>query len=270
MTASAPQTLLGAARAVLASPAPAAKVGAAAYADRLRLRAAPLGDVALRPPERPARPTKPELVPPGDAPRRRLGSPQGRAALLHAIAHIEFNAIDLAFDMALRFSGEIAELGLDAAAFAADWIGIGGEEARHFSMIERRLGDLDSAYGAFPAHNGLWEAADNTRHGVLARLAIAPLVLEARGLDVTPEMIDRLRAAGDEESVSVLEIIYREEVGHVACGKLWFDAVCGARDLQPTETFHAMREKFFNGRLKPPFNHSAREQAGMSRAFYEL
>lgn len=269
MTSSQPQTLLAAVQTVLNSPAPAEKVAAAAYADQLRLGNAPLGDFALRPPERPARPSKPALVAPSEVPRRRLGSPHGRAALLHAIAHIEFNAIDLAFDMALRFSAAIADHKLDAAAFAADWVRIGGEEARHFSMIARRLSALESQYGTFPAHNGLWEAADNTRRDVLSRLAIAPLILEARGLDVTPEMIERLRAVGDEESVSVLEIIYREEVGHVACGKRWFDAICQIRGLEPTEAFHAMREKYFNGQVKPPFNHYAREQAGMSRAFYE-
>lgn len=270
MTQSRPQTLLGAAAQVLRSPFPAEKAAAAAFADQLRLADAPLGPLTHEPPNQPARPARPELVPPGEVPRRRLGSPEGRAALLHAIAHIEFNAIDLAFDMTMRFCRQIGDLGLDAAAFAADWIRIGGEEARHFLMIERRLEAHESGYGAFPAHNGLWEAADKTQHDVLARLAIAPLILEARGLDVTPDMIERLRGAGDEESVSVLGVIYREEVGHVACGKRWFDAVCSVRDVNPTDAFHEMREKYFSGQLKPPFNHGAREKAGMSRAFYEL
>jgi uncharacterized ferritin-like protein (DUF455 family) len=171
--------------------------------------------------------------------------------------------------MAARFSAEIAETGLDAAAFTADWVRIGAEEAHHFGMIADRLNAIGSAYGDFPAHNGLWEAAENTSHDVLARLAVAPLILEARGLDVTPDMIERLRAVGDEESVAILEVIYRDEVGHVACGKRWFDAVCAARSLDPLMAFGALREAYFAGRLKPPFNHKAREKAGMPRAFYE-
>ncbi len=261
--------LLDAAEAVLRAADPAEKSAAAARADGLRADGAPLGDLARTPPDSPARPEKPLLAPPKDTPKRRFGSVEGRAALLHAIAHIEFNAINLAFDMTVRFAGDIADMGLDGSEFAADWVRIGGEEARHFGMVQRRLLTLGSTYGAFPAHNGLWEAAENTRHDVLARLAIAPLILEARGLDVTPAMIESLRGVGDGESVAVLEVIYREEVGHVACGKRWFDAVCRAKGLEPTETFHSMRAEFFAGELKPPFNHVAREKAGMARAFYE-
>ena len=268
MTERAAATLLEAAGAVLSSPGPAAKISAAANAERIRADGAPLGEPPILP-DAPAKPEKPSLVPPAEVPRRRLGSQHGRAALLHAIAHIEFNAIDLAFDMAARFAEPIAEAGLDAKDFAADWVRIGAEEARHFRMVSDRLASLGSAYGAFPAHNGLWEAAEKTRHDVLARLAVAPLILEARGLDVTPDMIERLRATGDQESVAILEEIYREEVGHVACGKRWFDAVCGARGLDPLAAFGALRETFFAGRLKPPFNHKAREKAGMTRAFYE-
>lgn len=237
-------------------------------AETLREGGAPPGK-AGQPPERPARPLKPDLVAPGDVPRRRLGSPEGKAALLHAVAHIEFNAIDLAFDMAARFASQIEADGLDAAAFVADWIRIGGEEARHFSMVCARLEAFGFAYGDLPAHDGLWRAAEDTSGDVLARLAIAPLVLEARGLDVTPEMMNRLRAAGDEESAAVLDVIYREEVGHVACGKRWFYAVCAARGLDPAGAFHALREAHFAGRLKPPFNHEARGRAGLPRSFYE-
>ncbi len=225
--------------------------------------------VASELPERPARPANPTLVPPGDVPRRKLGSPEGRAALLHAVAHIEFNAIDLAFDMAARFTPAIRAEGLDDARFAADWIRIGGEEARHFNMIEDRLRELDCTYGDLPAHDGLWEAALVTRHDVLARLAIAPLILEARGLDVTPDMMERLRSVGDADSAAVLAVIYDEEVGHVACGKHWFDAVCAARGLDPVAAFHELRENFFAGRLKPPFNYDARGRAGLPREFYE-
>lgn len=268
MSAGIAPSLLSAAVRVLGSAAPDDKTAAAEEADALRIAGAPVGYAAALP-ARPARPAAPRLVPPGEVPRRRLGSPEGRAALLHAVAHIEFNAIDLAFDMAARFAADIAEAGLDAAAFASDWIRIGGEEARHFQMISARLKAFGCAYGDFPAHDGLWEAAEKTSGDVLSRLAIAPLVLEARGLDVTPEMMDRLRAAGDEASVAVLDVIYREEVGHVACGKRWFDAVCAARGLDPVGAFHAMKTEYFAGRLKPPFNHEARGRAGLPRAFYE-
>ncbi len=263
-----PETLLDAAAAVLEAAAPDAKTAAALKADDLRRAGAPLG-TARTPPDRPARPEAPPLVPPGETPRRRFGSPEGRAILLHAIAHIEFNAIDLAFDMALRFSAAMAEQGLDAGAFAADWVRIGGEEARHFRMVDARLVELDCRYGDFPAHDGLWEAAETTRHDPLARLAVAPLILEARGLDVTPEMIKRLKAVGDERSVSVLEVIYSEEVGHVACGKRWFDALAAARGLEPEAAFRDLTSRYFPGRLKPPFNHTARAKAGLSREFYE-
>ena len=263
------ETLFSAALAVLETAEPAEKVAAAKNADVLRLARVPLG-VALPPPDRPARPEKPELVPPGQAPRRRLGAPEGRAALLHAIAHIEFNAIDLAFDMALRFTPAIIDAGLDGTSFAADWVRIGGEEARHFDMIRSRLADFDCFYGDYAAHDGLWEAAETTRHDPLARLAVAPLILEARGLDVTPEMMRKLRAVGDDASVSVLEVIYREEVGHVACGKRWFDALCAVRGLEPETAFREQRRNCFHGQLKPPFNHDARAKAGLSQAFYEL
>lgn len=261
-------TLLAAAAAVLETADPADKTAAAEKADALRLASAPLG-APVKAPDRPARPEKPDLVPPGAVPRRRLGSPEGRAALLHAIAHIEFNAIDLAFDMALRFTAAIEAAGLNGEAFAHDWIRVGGEEARHFRMIEARLGDLNCRYGDYPAHDGLWEAAETTAHDALARLAVAPLILEARGLDVTPDMIERLKAAGDSASAAPLEVIYREEVGHVACGKRWFDALCAARGLDPAPAFRRLRDECFRGQLKPPFNHEARAKAGLSQGFYE-
>lgn len=260
--------MLPAAAAVLRAGLPGEKLSAAKSADSLRLASAPLGDApALL--DRPARPEKPDLVHPGAAPKRRTGTREGRAILIHAIAHIEFNAIDLAFDMAARFSGDIADAGLDARRFAEDWIRIGAEEASHFDLLADRLSDMGCKYGDFPAHDGLWEAAINTKHDVLARLAIAPLILEARGLDVTPDLIERLAKSGDEQSVAALKIIYRDEVGHVACGKHWFDAVCMARGLQPQVEFQRLRTAHFAGSLKPPFNHEARSKAGLERGFYE-
>lgn len=265
-----PSTLLDAACDVLSSAAPAAKTAAAEHAAALLKKGAPFGSPAqAEPPDEPARPGRPALAPPGDVPRRRLGSEAGRIALLHAIAHIEFNAIDLAFDMAARFAKDIASLDLDAAAFAADWICVGADEARHFKMVNDRLASLGSAYGALPAHNGLWEAAARTAGQVAARLAVAPLILEARGLDVTPDMIERLRAAKDDESADILGVIYEDEIGHVACGQRWFHKVCIAQQREPAAAFHELRKAYFSGLLKPPFNHAARARAGLPKAFYE-
>lgn len=262
--------ILDAAIAVLSAAAPADKVAAAAKADALREGQLDIDLSNLpAPPDQPARPDRPILANPGDVPKRRFGSVEGRISLLHAVAHIEFNAIDLAFDMAARFASEVAATGLEADAFVEDWVRIGGEEARHFSMIEARLNELGAHYGDHLAHNGLWESAEKTKENVLARLAIAPLILEARGLDVTPDMMARLRSVGDDASADILAVIYREEVGHVACGKHWFDRICAARNLNVTETFHKLRKIYFAGELKPPFNHDAREKAGLNRPFYE-
>lgn len=266
MTASA-TTIVDAAVAVLAAAEPADKRAAAQAALEALEAARPPGDAV--PPVRPARPSRPTLTAPGNVPRRRLGSPEGRIALLHAVAHIEFNAIDLAFDMAARFHGAIAEAGLDAAAFLGDWIRIGAEEARHFALVDARLGDYGAAYGDLPAHDGLWEAAGATAHDVAARLAIAPMILEARGLDVTPGMIDRLSAGGDKKSGAVLQIIYHDEIGHVACGDRWFHAICKARGEDPITAFRALKDRYFAGGLKPPFNHAARDAAGLDRRLYE-
>ena len=217
------------------------------------------------PPDRPGRPARPELKPPREVPRRRIGpSPGGRIALLHAIAHIELNAIDLALDMACRYT--------DAAlprAFYDDWLGVADDEARHFLMLNDRLAGLDAAYGDLPAHDGLWQAAQETAHDLLARLAIAPLVLEARGLDVTPAMIDRLRDIGDTASADAFAIIMHDEVGHVGVGKSWFDYACGLQRLDPVSTWHRLVGTYFRGPLKPPFNIAAREAAGFAAAFYQ-
>ncbi|GGH01083.1 rhamnosyltransferase [Glycocaulis albus] len=220
-------------------------------------------------PDRPARPDRPRLVPPARVPRRRLTSEAGRTALLHAVAHIEFNAIDLAFDMAVRFGGS-AELDATARhAFLTDWIGVGDDEARHFQMVSGRLSELGAAYGDLDAHDGLWSAAMATSDDIAARLAIAPLVLEARGLDVTPGMIDRLVSAGDRPSAEILTTIYNEEIGHVAAGRRWLDHVCASRGQCPRETFHRLVRERFPGGLKLPVNAIARAEAGLEPDFYE-
>lgn len=215
-------------------------------------------------PDRPARPEKPELKRPRDVPRRKINSaPAGRIALLHALAHIELNAIDLAFDIVARFSGS----GLPDRFFD-DWVAVGDDEARHFLMLEERLNELGASYGDLPAHDGLWQASMATAHDVLARLAIVPMVLEARGLDVTPAMIDKLVAAGDERSAAALQVIHDDEIGHVAAGKRWFDHVCADRDLDPVPTWQELVRTLFKGGLKPPFNTQSRDKADFPDYFY--
>ena len=230
-------------------------------ASRRNDKSVELGDTP--PPARPARPVKPALLPPRDVPRRRItANHSGRIALLHAIAHIELNAIDLALDMACRFIAH--SLPRD---FYSDWLGVADDESRHFMMLSVRLAALGASYGDLPAHDGLWQAADSTKDDLLARLAIAPLVLEARGLDVTPAMIDKLTAAGDDDSAAALHIIMTDEVGHVAVGKRWFDFVCGLNRLDPVSSWHKLVTQYFYGDLKPPFNVAALRAVKFSAAF---
>ena len=214
-------------------------------------------------PDRPARPERPALLAPRDMPTRKPGSEAGRAAQIHAIAHIELNAIDLACDMAGRF----CDRGLPVS-FYGDWLSIAADEGRHFLMLETRLNEMGFAYGDFPAHDGLWEAAYDTRHDLAARLVIVPMVLEARGLDVTPAMIKRFEKVGDLDTVSILETIYKDEKLHVAAGVKWFHEVCSSENLEPTRCFHEKLDTYFKGKLKPPFNQAARTAAGMPLAFY--
>jgi len=216
------------------------------------------------PPERPARPARPELKRPGEVPKRKINrGTAGRGALLHALAHIELNAIDLAADIIARFTGEELPRG-----FYDDWLRVADEEGKHYLLLDDRLRDLGLAYGDLPAHDGLWQAAEETAHDLLARLAIVPLVLEARGLDVTPVMIAKLRAAEDHDSAAALTVIYEEEIGHVAIGKRWFDHLCARRGLGAQETWQDLVRRHFKGQLKPPFNDQARHQAGFPADFY--
>lgn len=272
MTASAPAPCVQtAALTVLMTADPAAKAGCArrvAAQWRAGELATPACGAPGVAPDRPARPDNPVLAPPSAVPKRKLGSPEGRFALLHAVAHIEFNAIDLAFDLVARFGGDARIADEDRAAFIADWISVGDDEARHFMLVCERLDALGGAYGDLSAHDGLWSAAQATKDDLPARLAIAPMVLEARGLDVTPVMITRLRAAGDEASASALEIIYSEEVAHVAAGRRWFDALASAEGHDPRERFHALVRKYFRGTLKPPFNIPARDRANLPEDWY--
>ena len=250
--------------AVLATPEPAGKIELSReIAARWRRGALAVGHA--KPPDRPARPVRPALLPPRAMPKRRAGgSLAGRIALLHALAHIELNAIDLAWDIIARFAGEALP-----RAFCDDWVSVAAEEAEHHALLAARLAALGAGYGDLPAHDGLWEAATTTSHDLLARLTVVPLVLEARGLDVTPDMIDRLDRLGDPESAAVLRLIYRDEIGHVATGQRWFRQLCAARGLEPETAFHALVRRHFPGTLKPPFNHAARAAAGLPATFYE-
>lgn len=203
----------------------------------------------------PGRPERPLLVHPRNLPKRGLGTPEGRAAFVHAIAHIEFNAIDLAWDAVYRFRGL-------PHAFHADWVGVARDEARHFELLRTRLQQLGHDYGDFDAHNGLWEMAEKTAHDGLARMALVPRVLEARGLDVTPGMIVKLRSMGDEATVAILEVILREEVAHVAAGSRWFRWYCERAGVEPRATFRALLAEYARAVLYGPFNVEARAAAG--------
>ncbi|MCF6274210.1 MAG: ferritin-like domain-containing protein [Robiginitomaculum sp.] len=220
-------------------------------------------------PDIPGRPALPELVDPRDVKRRRIGTQAGRVALLHAIAHIEFNAIDLAADMVARFADSPRIAGEKRNEFISDWVGICADEARHFTMINARLLELDSHYGALTAHNGLWQAALKTSHDLAARLVIAPMVLEARGLDVTPGMIEKLKSVSDAKSAKILGIIYDEEIPHVAAGTRWFTHICDRENRDPENTFKSLVKTYYQGTLNPPFNDNARSLAGMPTSFYQ-
>ncbi|MFT3964799.1 MAG: ferritin-like domain-containing protein [Sphingobium sp.] len=218
-------------------------------------------DVAM--PDYPARPARPALLPPNRMPKRgKAGSEASRIALLHALAHIEFSAIDLAFDLIGRFGGGLPP------AFVDDWMRVGAEEALHFALLDRRLRQMGSHYGALPAHEGLWDAAHETRHDIAARLAVVPLVLEARGLDVTPQTIERLRRAGDDVSSRILARIASDEVRHVAAGIRWFEEIAIQRNFNAHSTFQLLVHRHFRGAVKPPFNDSARRQAGLTQEYY--
>ncbi len=223
--------------------------------------AIPIGSAA--PPLRPARPEKPELLSPRDVPRRRPGSPEGRVALLHAVAHIELNAVDLHWDIIARFTDVSMPPG-----FYDDWVKAADEESKHFNLMCDCLEALGSHYGALPAHAGMWRAAEDTADDLMGRLAVVPMVLEARGLDVTPGMIDIFRKAGDDRAVSALETIYAEEVGHVAYGSKWFHFLCGRENADPKDVFHDLVRRYFHGALKPPFNDEKRAEAGLPPDFY--
>lgn len=214
-------------------------------------------------PLRPGRPDTPVLVPPNKVPRRSLESERGRIAMIHALAHIELNAIDLALDIVARFADKDVP-----PSFFDGWMGVADDEARHYGLLQDRLAQLGSHYGALPAHDGLWEAATDTAENLHARLAIVPLVLEARGLDVTPSLLEKLGRIGDHETASILSIIYEDEKTHVAVGAKWFRFLCARNHQDPAAAFQALVRRHFRGDMKPPFNDLARASAGLTPSFY--
>jgi uncharacterized ferritin-like protein (DUF455 family) len=204
-------------------------------------------------------PERPRLVDPRDLPRRSLATDAGRVAFLHALAHIEFTAIQLAWDMAYRFRGMPED-------FYYDWLQVAIEEAAHFRALTGRLRDFGADYGHLPAHRGLWELAENTAGDVLHRLALVPRFMEARGLDVSPGMIVKLEQLGDAASAEILRLILREEIGHVTFGSRWFHYVCEQRGLEAEAEYFALVERYIRGQVRGPFNMEARRMAGFSEA----
>lgn len=256
-------TIARAIRAALLTADPRAKC----FATREVARAWRRGDLAwefdVAMPDQPAWPETPELLAPGQMPKRRKGgSERGRIALWHSLAHIEFVAIDLALDMAGRFGAEMGE------EFVGDFLAVAADEAMHFALLARKLQTLGSHYGALPAHAGLWEAAYATRGDVAARLAVVPMVLEARGLDVTPATLDRVRAGGDEHGAKILDRILDDEIRHVAAGTKHFLRCAESAGEIPESLWQHLVKMHFKGQVKPPFNDSARLAAGLSRGFY--
>lgn len=214
-------------------------------------------------PDRPGRPEKPALLPPRMVKKRNLNSPAGRIALLHALAHIELNAIDLALDIVARFADETVP-----RSFFDGWMQVAFEEAKHFRLIRDRLRTLGSDYGDLPAHDGLWQAAHDTRNDLVARLAVVPLILEARGLDVTPALQEKMRQTGDLESAGILDVIYNDEKKHVAVGAKWFRFLCHRSGTNPESAFKHLVRANFRGQVKAPFNDLARAEAGLTPSFY--
>lgn len=258
-----PADIGSAARAVVETPEPYAKLMLSRRLARAwrQGRLAHCCDAAM--PDHFARPDSPELLPPNRMPKRgRAGSVRGRIALLHALAHIEYVAIDLAWDTVGRFGAAMPR------AFVDDFVSVAADEAMHFALLNRRLREMGSGYGALPAHAGLDEAAAQTAGDVAARLVVVPQILEARALDVTPDTITRFTAAGDLRTATVLQRILNDEIRHVAAGNRWFRWHCSGHAIDSALTFQKLAKIHFRGQLKPPFNDSARGQAGLTLDYY--
>jgi len=212
-------------------------------------------EVLREPPGLPGRPPRPVLVPPAELKQRSVATKEGRAALIHALSHIELNAVDLALDLVWRFEGL-------PVTFYAEWVSVARDEARHFQLLHAHLNTLGYAYGDFPAHHGLWEMAEKTKHDLLARLALVPRTLEARGLDASPAIKEKLLSVGDEEGARILDIILGDEIGHVRLGNTWYREICRQRGLEPAVTYAKLAQDHGAPRLRGPFNLEARRAAG--------
>ncbi|MEO1956570.1 MAG: ferritin-like domain-containing protein [Methylophilaceae bacterium] len=205
----------------------------------------------------PGRPSKPELVSPLAVKKRSMNTEEGRAALIHALTHIEFNAINLALDAVWRFPDMPEQ-------YYVDWLKVSAEEAYHFSLLNAHLKSFGYEYGSFPGHNALWEMVERTQGDVLARMALVPRTMEARGLDASPPLRNKLAQAGDMAAAEIIDIILRDEIGHVAVGNTWYNWLCEQRELQPITTFEALCKQYNAPKLRPPFNMAARRKAGFS------
>ena len=228
-------------------------------ADELDAAALDPDETFEAPPALPGRPDRPRLLAPKDVPARSPFTLAGRAALLHAVTHIEFNAINLALDAAWRFAGM-------PVAYYRDWLRVASEEALHFTLLREHLLTLGHDYGDFDAHDGLWSMAQRTAHDITARMALVPRTLEARGLDATPPMQAKLRQAGDLRAVAILDVILRDEVGHVEIGNRWYRWLCARDGLDPIGHYDTLTARHQAPRLRPPFNLEARRAAGFTDA----
>ena len=241
--------------AVLLATDPARKAALARDLDRFDGVGA--GEPIPEPAGVPGRPERPAMVAHTDVKQRGVSTPEGLAALMHALAHIEFNAINLAADLTWRFAGMPDE-------FYLDWMKVAREEAYHFGLLSDRLVELGFAYGDFPAHDALWNMAEKTKHDLLARIALVPRTLEARGLDASPAIRNKLVSVGDRRGAEILDIILRDEIGHVAVGNRWYGVLCAERGLDPLATYAALALEHGAPRLRGPFNLEARRAAGFS------
>jgi uncharacterized ferritin-like protein (DUF455 family) len=220
--------------------------------ENIKLNLVPKSDI-------PGRPIQPKLVPPLQLPKRSMRTVEGRAALIHALAHIEFNAINLALDAIWRFDNMPDN-------YYTDWLKVASEEAKHFSLLNAHLETLGYQYGDFAGHDSLWEMVDRTKNDVLARMALVPRTMEARGLDALPALRAKLAQAGDVAAAEILDITLQDEVGHVAIGNAWYNWLCAQRDLEPIATFKKLCVEYSAPTLKPPFNMDARKKAGFTEA----
>lgn len=237
--------------------AKSAAVAALQEASRQGLAAIDPAAVIPEPPGLPGRPARPALVPARELPQRPAATPAGRAALLHAICHIEFNAINLALDAVWRFAAMPAD-------YYTDWMRVAAEEAGHFVLVRDHLRTLGQDYGSFAAHDGLWTMAQRTTADVLARMALVPRTMEARGLDATPPIQAKFARAGDRRAVAILDVILRDEIGHVAIGNRWFRWLCVRLQLDPETAYPVLAERHRAPRPRPPFNRAARQAAGFT------